>query len=91
MLLQPLGLPCCESQLSPLYLLHSMLMAQLEELLRVADSLIYPSSVLNWLLISHCRKIHSFWVSQSRKSGEQTASLILTVGAHIHTPDPRVI
>lgn len=68
MLLQPLGLHRCESQLSLLYLLHNMLMAQLEEQFTVADSLIYPSSVLKWLLISHCRKIHSYWVSQCKYS-----------------------
>lgn len=68
MLLQPLGLPRFESQLSPLYLPHNMLMAQLEERFTVADSLIYPSSVLKWLLISHCREIHSYWVSQCENS-----------------------
>lgn len=68
MLLQPLGLLRSKSQLSPLYLLHKILMAQLEEQFAVADSLIYPSSVLKWLLISHCRKIHSYWVSQYKNS-----------------------
>ena len=54
---QPRELWLRGSQFFPLCLFYSMLIVPNG---RTADSLIYPSSILKWLLVSYCKKIQFF-------------------------------